>query len=438
MERILSLSLVLMILLFPSCGKSDTDSIQSEEATKEESTKTEESLYNETLEIFKEKEEKDDYNYPEIGKKLTWESIRALTRKSSDMTTDELRRMCVEFFRFNKTAVWTPDDTITFQRYSTGGEDTVEKGKIYGGLPYVSTATGNIYRLMDYIDEASGVVDIKKASENPKLFGAQCSVSAYWAWARCINSAKYDWTYNSVLSKGFLRVGPYTYDDELKMFSKTNTTEMICKANGKEIMFRSYAELLPADGLVRYTTGGHTVMCSSKAVVKYNKDGSINGNESYITIIDQGGSWSIRTNEAGDEALIKGSVDVKITFETLFKEVYLPFTFGEFLGTDPVEETECRFSHEGATITPEELKASSVTSNYGISDIYAMLCSKTGKEVILGVTRATKASKYELTFENAFGETDLSQYATGKYTIKIVCQLGTGERPTLYEGTFVA
>ncbi len=429
MKRLLSLTLALsFLILLSSCSKDKTNSKQ---------TKTEESPYTETLEIFKENEKEDNYNYPRIEEKLTWESINSLTKKNNGMTSDELREMCVEFFRFNKTAAWTPDDTIKINRYSTGGEDTVEKGKIYGGLPYVSTATGNIYRLMDHIDEETGVVDIKKASENPKLFGAQCSVSAYWAWARCINSVDYSWTYSSVTANGFLRVGPYTYDDSITMFSKDYSTEMVCKANGKETMFRSYACLLPADGLVNYISGGHTVMCSSEAVVKYNQDGSIDGENSYITIIDQGGSWSTRVNDSGDEALIKGSVDAKLSFETLFKNHYIPFTFSEFLGTDPVEETECTYSHSKDTITPEELKASSVTANYGISDIYAMLCSRTGKEVILGVSRATRASKHQLTFENAFGETDLDQYATGNYTVKIVCQLGTGERPTLYEGTLV-
>jgi len=427
MKRLLSLVLAFVLLfLLPSCNK---------EESKEK--KTEEILYTETMEIFKENEKEDDYDYPEIKEKLTWDSINALTKKSEDMTSDELREMCVEFFRFNKTAAWTPDDNIKINRYSTGGEDTVEKGKIYGGLPYVSTATGNIYRLMDYLDESTGVVDIKKASENPKLFGAQCSVSAYWAWARCINSVNYSWTYSSVTKNGFLRVGPYTYDDSIEMFSKDYSTEMVCKANGKETMFRSYAELLPADGLVYYTSGGHTVMCSSEAVVKYKEDGTIDGDKSYITIIDQGGSWSTRVNDSGDETFIKGSIDLKLNFDTLFKHHYVPFTFAEFQGTDPIEETECTFSHQGETITADALKASAVTSNYGISDIYAMLCSRTGKEVILGVSRATRASKHELTFENAFGETDLSQYATGNYTVKIVCQLGTGERPTVYEGTLV-
>ena len=436
MKHILSLALTLtLLILLPSCTPNEADDKQNE--TDEIPYDTETLDYTETLEIFKENKKEDNDNYPEIVEKLTWDSINALTKKSSDMTSDELREMCVEFFRFNKTAAWTPDDNIKINRYSTGGEDTVEKGKIYGGLPYVSTATGNIYRLMDYMDETTGVVDIKKASENPKLFGAQCSVSAYWAWARCINSVDYSWTYSSVTKNGFVRVGPYTYDDSIKMFSKSYSTEMICKANGKETMFRSYAELLPADGLVYYTSGGHTVMCSSEAVVKYKEDKTIDGEKSYITIIDQGGSWSKRVNDSGDETLIKGSVDAKLNFDTLFKYHYVPFTFSEFLGTDPVEETECSFSHKGDTITPEDLKAASVTSNYGISDIYAVLCSRTGKEVILGVSRAARASKHELSFKNAFGETDLSQYATGNYTVKIVCQLGTGERPTIYKGTLV-
>ncbi len=429
MKRFLSLALALtMLFLLPSCN------MEKENETK---TTVPEESYTETLEIFLEKDVTDDYKYPEIEGKLTWDSINALPKKFEGMTPEKMRSMCVEFFRFNKTAAWTCDDTVSFNRYSSGGEDQVEKGKIYGGLPYVSTATGSVYRLMDYIDEETGVVDIKSAFANPKLFGAQCSVSAYWGWARCINSANYSWTYASVVSNGFLRVGPYTYDDSITMFKKDYSTRMICDTNGKETMFQSYAAMQPADGLVTYVTGGHTMMCSAMPEIKRNADGSIDGKNSFIIFIDQGGGWSTRTNEFGDETQVKGVIDGRFSFEDLFNSAYVPFTFAEFLEEDPVEETECSFSHTKDTITPEELKASSVTANYGISDIYAILCSRTGKEVTLGVSRAARAQKLELTFENAFGETDLSQYATGKYTIKIVCQLGTGERPTIYEGTFV-
>lgn len=429
MKRITALFLALITLFgLAACAKEDAQPTKETE---------EEEKYTETLEIFMDKETGEDtYEYPTISEPLSWEAVNRLPKKTKDMTEDELREMCVEFFRYNKTAVWTPDDTITFNRYKDSGEDTVEKGKLYGGLPYVSTATGSIYRLLDYTDE-NGVVDIKNASKVIKLFGAQCSVSAYWAWARCINSVDYSWTYSSVVANGFLRVGPYTYDDSIKMFSAENSTRKICDTNGKEIMFQSYAQMKPADGMVYYIGGGHTAMCSSKPVVVYNDDGTINGKESYIYFIDQGGTWTERTTEFGEVTQVKGAYDWKMDFEYMFKCAYVPFTFAEFQGTDPVEETECSFSHTGDTISVDELKAGKVNANYGISDIYAVLCSKTGKEVNLAVVSATRASKHELSFEGAFEEVDLDLYASGKYTVKIVCQLGTGERPTVYEGTLV-
>jgi hypothetical protein len=35
----------------------------------------------------------------------------------------------------------------------------------------------------------------------------------------------------------------------------------------------------------------------------------------------------------------------------LFSSAYIPYTFGDLIGTDPIEETEVTFSHSGETIT---------------------------------------------------------------------------------------
>jgi hypothetical protein len=39
--------------------------------------------------------------------------------------------------------------------------------------------------------------------------------------------------------KGFLRVGPYKYDDMMQTFDKGQLTGEICKANGADVMFES-------------------------------------------------------------------------------------------------------------------------------------------------------------------------------------------------------
>ncbi len=372
-----------------------------------------------------------------MGRRLTWENINSFPIKSADMTTDELRALCVDFFQFSKTALWIPDDDFSYIRNKKGTRDKMSAGEIYGGLPYIGSATGNIYRLMDYMDEDRGVVDMSEASKYPKLFGNQCSVGSYWGWARVINSADYDWTFNMVASRGFIPVGPMTYNKEITSFNEYSTVQ-ICFDNGEQTMFKSYANMLPADGLTSNDPSvGHVIMCSKAPHVEYLPDGTIDGEKSYIYITDQHQGWVEKENSAGTVYEHKNYINLKKTFSKLFKANYVPFTFGEFHGTDPVEETVCTFGHEGSEITVNQLKTAPVTANYGISDIYVYLRNEEGEILFYKVKRANTAGKKTMDFSETVYGTSFDKYADGKHTVEVVCQLGTGERPTIYTGTLV-
>ena len=55
-----------------------------------------------------------------MGRRLTWENINSFPIKSADMTSDELRALCVDFFRFAKTALWIPDGDFSYIRNKKG------------------------------------------------------------------------------------------------------------------------------------------------------------------------------------------------------------------------------------------------------------------------------------------------------------------------------
>ncbi|MBO5868213.1 MAG: hypothetical protein J6Q54_04830, partial [Oscillospiraceae bacterium] len=316
--------------------------------------------------------------YTEIADMLSWEDLNAFPVKSADMTIDELRQLCVDFFRYTKTACWIPDDNFTYWHNSENTNALNQTaGVVYGGLPYIYVASGSIYRILDFMDPETGVVDIKGLTVNPHLYGNQCSIGAYWGWARVINSADYAWTQDIVVSKGFPRVGEYTYADYLTGWSDGYGTRHMLPENGTEVMYMSYAELKHGDGIVYYTTAGHVVMIASDAHVEYLDEAKtqIDPVNSYVTVIDQTPTWKIGTNEAGDTYEYQANVDEKWNFEKLYKGNYAPFTYNEFLGTDPIEETEVTSSIDAGaeSITLTELFKTKVKANYGISDIYAQV-----------------------------------------------------------------
>lgn len=386
-------------------------------------------------ETVQEKETKSkEKTYPKVNDVLTRAKINEFPIASDDMTLDEKRQLCIDFFRFTKKFAWTPSENYTYVIESSGREVTLQAGKVYGSLPYVTIASGNVYRILDYYDEETGVIDMKKAGADPILFGNQCSVGAFWGWSRVCNKAKYTWTQGITKANGFLLVGPYHYDDSVKDFAKGTNTVDICSQNGKETMFESYAALNPADGLVYYTTAGHVIMCSDVQVVR-DAAGKIDGEKSYILYIDQTAGWKDDKQTNGDPYLRQGNVDAKMTFQKLFNTSYIPFSLPELMGLDPVEKSETTFSFtEGNTISIDQLKASGVSSNYAISDAYVMILDADGKEVDYKAVRARMASVKQLDFENAIFSTSIGKYANDDYSIRVEVQIATGERVSVYEG----
>lgn len=380
----------------------------------------------------------DNFPYPTINQKLTWEAINAQPVKRDGMTIQEMREACVSFMNFSKTVMYIPNDYLGFEKNNNGATDEMVKGQIYAGLPYIGGGgCGNVYRLMDYIDEETGVLDMQYIKLRPNLFGNHCSSCTYWAWGRVISSVDHAFTADITHKNGYLRIGPYTYNDDLA-FSSTYTTDMVVADNGMQTMCQSYAELHLADGMVNYHSGGgHVIMATSEPTVVKLSNGDIDPVNSYITVSDQGQSWVDYENEAGDKGQLKARVDSKVTFLKLYEGAYVPFTFAEFLGTKPVDKTEYSINIEGDNVDPVKLLNAKVTCNFGISDLYLSLYDGSGREVYRLITRAVNAGEKSLQLArnatNSFtwGEFDK---LSGEYTAKITAQLSTGERPELYTG----
>ena len=389
--------------------------------------------------------------YTDLGdEKLSQAGLDALPKKYAGMSTQEARETVVAFWRYCKTALWIPDARyeVYMDKDGDGKEELqrwMEPGGVYAGLPYVSTATGNIYRLMDFMDPETGVVNVTEAGLNPLIFGGMCSSGCYWAWARVMNSADYRWCNDSVYSRGYLPVGPYTYDLSITRLINEGDlgTDNICQDNGAQIMFQSYANMDIADGLIAvWEKNGHTMMCSVKPYVVYESDGvTINGEESYLCVTEQGGVWDPGVSPNGIEYQYEYSLDKKFTFQKLYDKCYIPYTFGELIGTDPIEETEISFSYSGETITQKQIFSAKVKSNYHLSDVYVYIYDEYQNEVLKHAYRIRVPSTMETKIYQEGGTYTWGSWdnldPNGEYTAKIEVQLGTGERPVLWEGKFI-
>ena len=85
----------------------------------------------------------------------------------------------------------------------------------------------------------------------------------------------------------------------------------------------------------------------------------------------------------------------------------------------------------------QQLSNAVVTANYGISDIYIYVKNAEEEVLFYRVKRADIAGKMQMDFSDVVYDFTFGKYADGNHTVEVVCQLGTGERPTIYTGTLV-
>ena len=125
-----------------------------------------------------------DFGTISYGTVLTQKSIDALGIANSNMSSQELRELCLNYFKLQLSFLWTPSENVEcypngspslygkyMQQYA--GQETAEfdtntgkallEGTIYGGIPYQNVSTGNVYRWLEYYDESTGTMDLLNA-----------------------------------------------------------------------------------------------------------------------------------------------------------------------------------------------------------------------------------------------------------------------------------
>ena len=448
------------------------------------------------------------------------------------MSYEERRQLCVDFMELQTTMQWKPNVAVEFQtsNYQKGSLKQLLPEEIYGGIFYHSKGFSNPYRWLEYYDEETGIMDLEKAiAENGGIgedavlfdaeyledgtlkytkyrslmtFGNQCSSTTCWSWGRVINSVSFGDTCDLNVHNGYIPVGCFTYsyehegktytDLEITDFGVKNESNPIGydtddvirdwnKANGKDAMYKCYAQLKPGDCLVNK---GHTLMV--KQVNLYvTSEGTVDYEASTIMVLEQVEAWSHKGQIEGVPFKQQGRDAYGYTFPKLIEESYIPFTFAElldpndeqdkkhldywktYMGTtggvkamyNTFEQTEEKFgqaveaaetycTYEGAAITVAEFEALVVGSNYSISDAFITVTDKDGKQLLRNIWRAPFSNYREIpmTANLCSWETDengnlvpltkgMAELANGENTVTITLQLANGELLTAYTGT---
>ena len=297
-----------------------------------------------------------------------------------------LRQTAVQAMRDLLSIQWTPTQGISY--YNTAGRDKqfdYLPNTIYGGLLYSGAGSG-LFQFLEYYDLETGALSYPgTGDELQKALGSGCTDALLWSWGTVANSFSSGY-YPSVMvqKNGYLPVGDYTYDPNLKSFYIIPTKDIIA-ANGEQLILESYAKALPADALVS-SSADHAMMVVEEPHIVYKPDGTFDVDESYFRIQDQRGGQSSTTfyqEQEGDYTVFYNSQRyMKITFAELLKKNYIPITLAEFNGTKAYEKANV--TTQGKVCEKfKDLQNVMIESNYPLAFIRAIVVDKDGNETEL-------------------------------------------------------
>lgn len=380
----------------------------------------------------------------------TWyEEFTNLPIANENMTQQELRALCVDAFRLNMTMPWTPTEEIkyTYTLLKKSYEVQMPDGIAYSGLCYatgIENATyGNAWKMLPFWDPETGALDIEAMGKDNVLniISSACSYGAMQGWNRVSNShgIKEMNSYSMYISN-IVPVGPYVYEPYTYKhnFKSRESSDLIIEANGEEIMFESYACVLPADGVFS-SSAYHVMMISQNPVVVRREDGTIDPEQSYVHVHEQKGEGTRTENlnysqENGVTMRPLGTIDAKYTFQKLLDKGYIPFTLKEFIGEDPVEPGKAWLGtpnsalSNGADLTAGHIFNQPLHGNYNICSVTVEVKAPDGK-VLTSYTPhiATNPKLLYCALTGGLDRDRLTAYANGKNTIHIYARLSTGE-----------
>ena len=102
------------------------------------------------------------------------------------------------------------------------------------------------------------------------------------------------------------------------------------------------------------------------------------------------------------------------------------------------KKSETFFSHEKETITVDEIKLGTITSNYAISHATITVNGEDKNELFTKSVPCEKINQKVFSLGASLFPAELHTLAKEDHLVTITCRLGTGEIITVYQGTLVS
>lgn len=354
---------------------------------------------------------------------------------------------------------WRATEDVKYRISDTGRFVEFKAGRVYRGLPYAYARTdeGSFLEFAGEPDE-DGIYPISGLTATHMgggsvyaRIGNDCSGSVNLAWSSV--GADISGTQSSrymIEANGYYKVGNYQYTPTED--GRIGISKEITAANGKEVMFESYAKVQPGDALDTTTaTGGHVIMVVNKHVV-YNADGSIDGEKSYIHTLEQTpGPVSITVqqhsyNEQLGRIVYDIYIEKNLSFNQAYTSGYLPITAKVLNDPTPVAEPNVVDSLSEDAYCYENLLKGELTCSRMISAVTITVSDENG-QVFSYTGSGIRASIRKYYMQNFLtedpgvmrGTLELDKLVAGNdYHCTVVVRLASGDNITVRDFDFTA
>lgn len=363
----------------------------------------------------------------------------------------ERRTLCEQNARWQASFRWTPAETVQYTIGKSNGLTidletnatdvvTLKKGTIYEGIPYtagvgsgysfvktsVGTTEDGVMILDLTTDQLSG--GNRQDLYNVARLGNNCADYLFWAWAMVDTEISYTDTLNMVPINGIVLVGDYEFQGNV-----LKNTPFVVQSNGQQRMFKAYAELQKADGVVHINAqgAGHAMMIT-RNVPYFRDDGSIDGAKSYVTVLEQnsGGERYQQSSYidpvTGQTIVRMQDLDVTFTYDRLAQLGYLPITCKALVDPSPLAEEKIVDSVPAEEHNIDTIFDGVFSCPYRISHVTVKIADKDGNVVqestmfaLGGEMRNFLLNRFTHPQEQVvlLGKIDLDALPSGEYTV---------------------
>lgn len=317
-----------------------------------------------------------------------------------------------QYMRTMANYMWRAEEDITYTRsvkvltdedlatYEGNELMQIKAGRLYRGIPYSYTGASawNFYDYTTAQDE-KGFPTLQNVhwrmlnggSTIGATLGNDCSSAIQLAWNYVGSSIQLANTKFMTTMYGYRRLGTYKSPD-----NQFENTVDDCAANGLAVMANAYTLLQKADAVVkRIPSYGHTMMIVENHPV-YLDDGSVDAENSFVTVLHQTSSYMKKEEKIYDETLGEDiyliyGIDDQYTYAKLFEQGYFPITCDVFEDPAPVAETYVRDTETEHSY--ENILKGRFVSNRILSAVTITITDESGKVVMEGTCYERRQTK---------------------------------------------